>query len=301
MRPFDSLVTGPGAYAWWYIDAISDDGMQACTLIAFIGSVFSPYYAWSRTPEPENYCAINMVLYNRKGGAWCMTERGKRSVSRTAETLRIGPSQLYWNGGMLLAEIDEVGAPMPRRLRGKLTLTPGALQPRTFGLDGGGHHFWRPIAPQSRVQVAFGDVAWSGAAYFDTNFGDRPLAADFSTWHWSRSANRIFYDVNRADGTAHSLALEIAADGTATEFVPPPLRDLPGKTGWRITRTTRADPGATPCVLRTLEDAPFYARSLIETTIAGSPGTYMHESLNLRRFSNPVVKLMLPFRMPRLS
>ncbi len=35
-----------GGYAWWYVDALSDDGRHGLTLIAFIGSVFSPYYAW---------------------------------------------------------------------------------------------------------------------------------------------------------------------------------------------------------------------------------------------------------------
>ena len=35
-------------YVWWYVDALSDDGQHGLTLIAFIGSVFSPFYAWSR-------------------------------------------------------------------------------------------------------------------------------------------------------------------------------------------------------------------------------------------------------------
>ncbi|MEO0034874.1 MAG: hydroxyneurosporene dehydrogenase CrtC, partial [Pseudomonadota bacterium] len=44
---FDLPVPASG-YAWWYIDAISDDGRHALTLIFFLGSVFSPYYAWAR-------------------------------------------------------------------------------------------------------------------------------------------------------------------------------------------------------------------------------------------------------------
>ena len=34
-----------GGYAWWYVDALSDDGRHGLTIIAFVGSVFSPYYA----------------------------------------------------------------------------------------------------------------------------------------------------------------------------------------------------------------------------------------------------------------
>jgi hypothetical protein len=44
---FDATVGGDGGYIWWYVDALSDDGVHGLTMIAFIGSVFSPYYAWS--------------------------------------------------------------------------------------------------------------------------------------------------------------------------------------------------------------------------------------------------------------
>ena len=37
-----------GGYSWWYLDALSDDGHYGITIIAFIGSVFSPYYAAHR-------------------------------------------------------------------------------------------------------------------------------------------------------------------------------------------------------------------------------------------------------------
>ena len=47
-RPaFDGAVA-PGGYRWWYIDAFSDDGQHGLTIIAFIGSVFSPYYKLER-------------------------------------------------------------------------------------------------------------------------------------------------------------------------------------------------------------------------------------------------------------
>jgi carotenoid 1,2-hydratase len=52
-------------------------------------------------------------------------------------------------------------------------------------------------------------------------------------------------------------------------------------------------------VISTLEDAPFYARSLIGHRVDGEDAISMHESLDLDRFANPVVKAMLPFRMPR--
>ena len=40
--PFDSPIP-PGGYLWWYLDALSDDGRSGITVIALLGSVFSPY------------------------------------------------------------------------------------------------------------------------------------------------------------------------------------------------------------------------------------------------------------------
>ena len=39
---FDRRV-GHDGYVWWYVDAFSEDRAYGLTLIAFIGSVFSPY------------------------------------------------------------------------------------------------------------------------------------------------------------------------------------------------------------------------------------------------------------------
>jgi carotenoid 1,2-hydratase len=52
-------------------------------------------------------------------------------------------------------------------------------------------------------------------------------------------------------------------------------------------------------VISTLEDTPFYARSVVRTRLLGEPVTAMHESLSLDRFSALWVQAMLPFRIPR--
>ena len=52
---------------------------------------------------------------------------------------------------------------------------------------------------------------------------------------------------------------------------------------------------------RTLEDTPFYARSLLDTCLLGEPVHGVHESLDLERFRSGWVQMLLPFRMPRRS
>jgi len=52
-------------------------------------------------------------------------------------------------------------------------------------------------------------------------------------------------------------------------------------------------------VLRTLEDTPFYARSMVQAQLCGEEVVAMHETLDARRFASPLVQALLPWRMPR--
>jgi carotenoid 1,2-hydratase len=51
--------------------------------------------------------------------------------------------------------------------------------------------------------------------------------------------------------------------------------------------------------MRTLEDTPFYARSIASATFGGQPSAVVHEELSLDRFRSPWVRFLLPFRMRR--
>jgi carotenoid 1,2-hydratase len=297
----------PGGYAWWYVDALSDDGRNALTLIAFVGSVFSPYYARARKRQegdPLHYCALNVALYGGEGKRWALTERGRAVVRRTHDALAIGPSMLAWDGSALTIDIDEVTAPLPSRIRGRVRLHPRALVDRTFALDAAQRHRWSPLAPDARVEVALERPAlrWAGAGYLDSNAGDAPLENAFSGWHWSRAhragGSSVLYDVVRRDGGHVSLALQFDSAGGIRAFSPPPVAPLP-QTGWRVARATRSEVESAAKVLTTLEDTPFYARSLISAHLHGAPVTAVHESLSLDRFRSGWVQMLLPFRMPR--
>jgi carotenoid 1,2-hydratase len=111
-----------------------------------VGSVFSPYYAWARRRghcEPLNHCSLNVALYGPRATRWAMTERGALQVDREQSLLSIGPSAMCWTGDALQIAIDEICAPLPRRLRGSIRLTPSALGERTFELDAAGLHGYR--------------------------------------------------------------------------------------------------------------------------------------------------------------
>ena len=272
-----------------------------------MGSVFSPYYAWARRqgrPDPLHHCALNVALYGRAGPSWSCTERGRSRLDRAADGLQIGPSSLSWVGSALEIRIDEVTAPLPSRLRGIVRLHPPAISDHVFDLDAAGLHRWWPMAPCARVEVALDspDLRWSGHGYLDSNDGDEPLADAFAHWHWSRAAlpggTAVLYDVTRRTGEKASVALRFGPSGQVTDEEPPAAAALP-RSLWRVSRETRADAGHAPAVRHTLEDGPFYARSVLRSRLFGENVTAMHESLSLDRFRAPWVQAMLPFRMPR--
>jgi len=302
---FDQPVP-PRGYRWWYIDALSDDGRHGITLIAFIGTVFSPWYAWARTgnrpADPENHVCLNVALYGAPT-RWAMTDRRRGALRRDRASLAIGPSSLRWDGTALTIDIAEITAPLPRKLRGRVVLRPDALSSRRFQLDSAGRHHWFPIAARSRVEVRMEapSLSWSGPAYFDSNWGSAPLEQDFREWDWCRApmrdATAILYNATRRDGSHQSLALRVAADGTVDEIPPPPPVSM-ARTFWRLPRPTRADPPGARLV-RALVDAPFYSRSEIETHLLGQKASAVHEHLSLDRFAHPSMYAMLPFRVPR--
>jgi len=167
-----------------------------------------------------------------------------------------------------------------------------------------GAHRWRPFAPVARIAVELTQGhRWQGHGYFDANFGTRALEADFDTWTWGRyplaSGTAMFYDARRRDGTALSLGLHAAPDGTATTIADPPPAARMARTLWGIARTTRADPGTRPRQVMAMLEAPFYSRALVRTVLNGEPTTGVHEALDLRRFRGPWLMPMLALRVPR--
>lgn len=288
---------------------MSDDQRHGITLIAFVGSVFSPYYAWARRHGPadaEDHCALNVALYSPGAGRWCMTERGRGHCARTGDSLVIGPSRLHWDGQCLQFDIDERGAPLPRRVRGRVRLWPEQLQRYSTPLDAAGRHRWGPIAPSARIEVDLPEpgLRWQGHAYLDSNEGDEPVERAFERWDWSRArlpdgSTLVHYDLQwpaQPDHPERLLSLRFDARGEVEPLPTPPPQDLP-PTAWRLPRRMRSAQALR--VARQLEDTPFYQRCLLDVPLGRHTVQGFHETLSVPRLVRPVVQAMLPFRMPR--
>lgn len=301
----------PGGYAWWYLDALSEDRRLGVTVIAFVGSVFSPFYFDARrrgggVADPGAHCAINVCLYGAGFGNWAMTEVSAGQVSRSARHFQIGRSSLGWEGDDLVVRIDEPRAPWPGRLVGTVRLRPRALHRAPVPLDAAGRHGWWGVAPHATAEVELSrpELRFTGSAYHDSNWGQEPIEAGFHRWCWSRAEGRegttVLFDVlPRGASEERPLGWRFRGDG-AVDPVDIPRRTSLGRTwGFQMPRVTRTDAGAEASVRRTVEDTPFYARSWVDTTLLGERVTAVHESLDLDRFKSPVVQFMLPYRMRR--
>ncbi|MEM1263341.1 MAG: carotenoid 1,2-hydratase [Pseudomonadota bacterium] len=263
--------------------------------------MFSPFYARAvgRGPaDPGVYCAFNVGLYGpRSRHSWVFSEYRPADVTRAATEFRLGANRLHWDGQRLTIDIDDRGAPLQQRIVGSITATPLATTSAPIAFGSAGAHRWWPVAPavDLSVDIDSPSLAWQGRGYTDMNDGAEPLHEGFDEWHWcrwhDRDISRVQYRALHADGETTTLDLSITADGgVQRQTLPNPQRLR--RSGWGIEREWYGK--TTPSAIATIDDTPFYARSLL---LRGDAPPVMHESLSLARFRRPWVRRLLPFRM----
>jgi carotenoid 1,2-hydratase len=283
---------------------VSDDGASTLVVIALLGNVFSPHYAAARRAEgaacvdPLRFSAMNVALEGPGVRRWAFTERGRSAVRRSPDRLAIGPSEVAWEGGALVVTLDERSSPWGAPVRGTIRVAPHTpFEPAFVALDGGGRHVWTPIMPSARAEVRLEAprLSFEGHAYVDTNAGDEPLEARFAQWSWWRAgapggAVHVGYHAELRSGARVDVSCEAGPDGVRSSAPQGPLVSL-GCTRWCVAR--QGERGMS--VVRTLEDSPFYARSLVR--VGGALG--VHETVSLDRFATWWVQRMIPYRMRR--
>ncbi len=236
-----------------------------------------------------------------------MTERGAGDTRQSPDALVIGPSAIRWDRNRLIIELEErdirLGIPWRRRVKGRIELEPEMWNERSFQLDPDARHMWHALAPRAHIKVVMTEPAltWEGHGYLDSNHGSEPIESGFHSWHWSRAHLRrdvaVAYEGTRRDGSRFGSALRFDASGTPHEEDLPLVAPLP-RTRWALHRQTRADKGYAR-VIKTWEDAPFYARTALGMRLFGEAVTAVQESISLDRLVHPVMPFMLPYKMPR--
>ena len=257
----------PGGYAWWYLDAVVEDQQSgqgyALTIILFAGAVFSPTYAArSRAGAPDrgvDHPAVNVALsrldpgpadHSRRRGkqiAWAMNEHPAAALTCTADSVRIGASELRYLPGadasgaaasiVLEEEQTRFGPQAGPVLRGALRLFPElpALPPQEIGRspDGREVHHWQPVAARARVEGTLTldgqTLHLRGSGYHDSNFGGGRLERTFARWAWAHATaptaaavpdELILYRTTLLDGSGRSLALRLSPTGSQCQNQP---------------------------------------------------------------------------------
>ncbi|MDB4941244.1 MAG: crtC [Labilithrix sp.] len=286
---------------------MSDDGASSVVIIAMLGNVFSPRWARTRRSRPRasslDFSTMNVSVRSRGDSRWALTEHGASAVTREGSALAIGRSRIENHGGVLVAHLDERCAPWGTPLRGTVRMFPLAEACETYALDHGKLHTWSPRVPVARIEVELEEprLSFAGTGYLDTNAGETALEETFSSWAWSRVAGKggraaIAYDVTMRDGSATRLSLEVDERGELAPRPASPLHPLP-PTRFGLARHGRGPAGEPLRIVKTLEDGPFYARSVVATRLGGAPASGMHEMVSLDRFRAPWVQLLVPFKM----
>jgi hypothetical protein len=183
---------------------------------------------------------------------------------------------------------DVVGTVRADRKRSDISLSDGAAG---GALCGFAFELPKPADPRAAKRIS---VRVSGTR---TGLTGSPVIIDPMPSLMGRfDTLAVIYDVARRDGSALAVALRYGADGAAEPFEAPPVRALT-RSFWGLPRVTRSEGAAR--IVQTLEDAPFYGRSVVESRLCGHGVTAMHENLDLDRFDTWWMRLMLPFKAPR--
>lgn len=283
---------------------MSDDGHTTLVLIVMLGNVFSPRYRAARlalgsSVSPLSYSTFHVALGGQHA-RFALTETD--DVERSPMQLRVGSSALSHSDGVLTAEIDERTA-FGRRVVGRVRVELEGLIEAEVTLDVHGRHRWTPLAPAVRAEVELTtpSLRFTGHAYVDGNEGDEALESGFSQWSWARFIDSeggacILYDTVDPSGVAAERTFRVGARGLELQASGSlQTTDLP-PTLFRLSPSVRLDPGS-PLQASRMQDAPFYARTLVRGQAFGRSVTGVHEWLDLGRFGNPWVQRMIPYRM----
>ena len=327
----------PGAYEWWYFDALSNDGVWALSCIWFLGNPFSPYYRAAALKQPADPFAHNALFFAlyRHGRlhAYHFTRfpAGQITAAEAAPLcLRFGPNFLEaaergWQ--MRLADQNANGRGLAATLAFAAPLLVGAAPPQISekllpqtSLDR--QHSWLPSAPFCRVsgRIELREthnpgsevIAFTGTGYHDHNWGQLPFDASIKDWYWARAAlggesSVILYHVQPHQGppVSHLLLFERGRltryDPQATVRLSRPVWNGFG-TGYK-SQLSAAGAGleAVFHFQTRLDSAPFYVRALccadVQREGRREQGQGMGEYLRPRLMSWPLVASAMKARI----
>lgn len=317
------VADGPGAYEWWYVDALSADGEWGVVLILFRGMPMSPTYLHDPSYMQAG-CAVS-VYHHGVRIAFSFSEQPLSQADFCTERVYVqmkGACIELTDDGFLtaLADVpcDDDGRSVQVRLRGTASAVDAVeCQPITE------NHAWILAQPRMRVtaSVALRERASSivehhfeTLGYHDHNCGYRSMHRDYGDWYWGRvhAEHRTIVVLSTPHSEdACSYVYEVDAHGSITAWQDVTFRyeknavtpmGLMCSKRIVITGTSPVDgEHEVVCVNdTTCEDSPFYQRYRSSWTLDGMPaGTGMSEYMNVARMKSAWIRPFL--RLPLVN
>jgi carotenoid 1,2-hydratase len=289
--PFDHPVLAAG-YAWWSVDAESEDGQQRLHLSVCV----APPFAAARPGASAPQASLHVALY---GQTACHAQRlvPCDQVERGAAHLCIGRSRLRWERGDLVIDLGLQRGLGRRPVRGRVTVSVISQSREARVLDAAGLHSWWPVAPgaRARVELEQPGVSWQGPALHEVRWGNEPPVRMFSRWttlHTLHEEGALTACATEGrDGARHSSAAFVSGEGT-TQVLPAGDVTPLGTTRWGL---RPACPGVV-MASETLEDTPYFVRSRLLIKTPAGPRSATLEHFDLGRWQQRWVQGLLPWR-----
>lgn len=324
--PSPAALTAPGGFAWWYLDAVNEDG-DGLVLIWSFGLPFLPGqgqaaragHGLPATQRPS----LNLAVY--RGGAerfYLLQEHPPESAQLTPEGGTMGASTLRsWiaeDQRHLEVVLDTPVPGSPHPLTGQLRLSAPAVDlPGPVGPPSA--HAWRPLACACTVaaELKLGDerlLSGSFRAYHDRNESPSPLhTLGIEHWIWGRVAfpdhERIFYALwPESGGAPQVLGLRVDRDGRMTALGQPRIalgparRTLYGMTRWDSVDILDGErPWLNVGELQTVDNGPFYLRFVARALAEGVEGVGVVEAVRPGRVDLDWQRPMVRTRVHKLA
>lgn len=195
----------PGAYEWWYFDALDPKSNVGVVAILYDGLLFSPDYHEAVTSGvkclAEDHPGFSLSLYDGDTTVFYALSSYAKDMARFGDISdpvsigansvsleQVGPEQAY------ILHVDET-LPSGLQAHGSVRFSGlGALRSASLG-NSESDHRWNLVQPSAKV---FGNIQLSRngrhikeyrldtLGYHDHNIGLRPLEKDFEEWYWGR-------------------------------------------------------------------------------------------------------------------
>ncbi|MBU3698525.1 MAG: hypothetical protein FGM33_00740 [Candidatus Kapabacteria bacterium] len=313
------LLDGPGAYEWWYADALDATGQWGVVLILFRGMPMSPDYLADPRAMSGGYA---VSIYHRGvrlafgfGGfplESCQFDADGVGVSMPCGGLKVGADGLTMS-------IDAPCGSDGRRVNVVLRM-PEVRQPASALDEASDGHSWVLSAARAAAEVSLeiseehGRVVhhqFEALAYHDHNLGTRAMSCDYRDWYWGRvqgAKQTYVYLFTRRSADNSTWFGRVLPDGRVERFeqvtvaLNRPRITMFGLMHHRTIRLSGVDSTGqiheVECHNDSVcEDGPFYQRYVSSWHTGDGELAYgMSEYMNARRLAEPWIRPFL--RLP---